>query len=44
MKILKNYFSMVHPEAVYLLSEANHSNTENSLQDMGEKLADEVTK
>ena len=44
MKILKNYFSMVHPEAVFLLSEANHNNTENCLEEMGLKLADEVSK
>lgn len=44
MKILKNYFSMIHPEAVFLLSEANHNNTENCIEEMGEKLADEVSK
>jgi len=42
MKILKSYFSMMHPEAVFLLSEANHNNTENCLEDMGVKLAEEV--
>jgi poly(3-hydroxyalkanoate) synthetase len=38
------YFSMLHPEAVFLLSDANHNNTENDLKDMGLKLADEVKK
>lgn len=44
MKVLKNYFSMLHPEAVFLLSDANHNNTENCIEDMGEKLANEILK
>lgn len=44
MKVLKNYFSMLHPEAVFLLSDANHNNTENCIEDMGEKLANEIIK
>ena len=44
MKVLKNYFSLLHPEAVFLLSDANHNNTENCIEDMGEKLAAEISK
>ncbi|CAI2387750.1 unnamed protein product [Moneuplotes crassus] len=44
MKVLKNYFSIIHPDAVFLLSDANHNNTENCIEDMGEKLAEEITK
>lgn len=35
---------MLHPEAVFLLSDANHNNTENCIEDMGEKLANEIIK
>jgi hypothetical protein len=43
MKVLKNYFSILHPDAVFLVSEANHNNTENWIEEMGEKLAKEIS-
>ena len=42
MKLLKNSISMVHPEAIFLLSKSNENKTEESLEEMGVRLAAEV--
>lgn len=42
MKLLKNSISMVHPEAIFLLSKSNESQTEGNIEEMGVRLAAEV--
>jgi pimeloyl-ACP methyl ester carboxylesterase len=42
MKLLKNSISMVHPEAIFLLSKKNENETEGDIAEMGVRLADEV--
>jgi len=42
MKLLKNSISMVHPEAIFLLSKNNEKETEGNIEEMGVRLADEI--
>ena len=43
MKLFKNNLSVVHPDALFLCSSANEDNTENDVDEMGERLALEVS-
>jgi len=42
MKLLKNYISLAHPEAMFLCSSINEDNTEGDIAEMGDKLSSEV--
>ncbi len=42
MKLLKNVMSILHPEILYMCSQANEDYTEGDIDDMGERLAQEV--
>lgn len=42
MKLLKNSVSMIHPEAIFLLSKKNENETEGDIEEMGVRLAAEV--
>jgi hypothetical protein len=39
MKLLKNIMSILHPEILYMCSQANEDYTEGDIDDMGERLA-----
>jgi len=42
MRLIKNTISLLHPQGLYLLSTANEQDTEGDIEEMGERLADEV--
>lgn len=43
MKLLKNYLNFLHPESMFLCSSINEDSTEGDIDEMGKKLAEEVT-
>ena len=43
MRLLKNHFSLLHPEALFLCSNSNEETTEGDIGEMGVRLAQEVT-
>lgn len=43
MRLLKNHFSLLHPEALFLCSNSNEEATEGDIGEMGVRLAQEVT-
>jgi len=42
MRLIKNTISLLHPQGLYLLSTANEHDTEGDIEEMGERLAEEV--
>lgn len=42
MRLMKNNLAMIHPEAVFLVSNVNEDNTEGDFNEMGIRLAQEV--
>ena len=42
MKLLKNHLNLLHPESMFLCSTINEEDTEGDIDEMGEKLANEV--
>jgi hypothetical protein len=42
MRLIKNNISYLYPDTLFLCSSANEDNTENEIEHMGEKLANEV--
>jgi hypothetical protein len=42
MRLIKNTVSLLHPQGLYLLSTANEHDTEGDIEEMGERLAEEV--
>ena len=42
MRLLKNNLSVMHPDAIFLSSNANEEQTEGHIMEMGERLATEA--
>lgn len=42
MRLLKNNLSVMHPDAIFLSSSTNESETEGDIMELGERLAKEV--
>ncbi|CAE8661193.1 unnamed protein product, partial [Polarella glacialis] len=43
MRLMKNNIALLYPDAIFLCSQANEDNTEGDFQEMGIRLAQEVT-
>jgi triacylglycerol esterase/lipase EstA (alpha/beta hydrolase family) len=43
MRLLKNNIALLHPDALFLCSSSNEETTEGDIQEMGVKLAQEIT-
>jgi hypothetical protein len=42
MRLLKNNLSLMHPDAIFLMSTSNEEQTEGCILEMGERLAKEI--
>merc|ERR1712190_91678 len=42
MRLIKNTISLLHPQGLYHLSQANEHDTEGDIEEMGERLAEDV--